>query len=66
VNGKARDQRQTPCPHCGADADWSYFDAEKSQVDVECPDCGRFQMSREEFDQAISEVAGVEDSERVG
>ncbi len=56
--------RQAPCPRCGGDAQWSFLDAEKTRVEVVCPDCGRIELPREEFDQAASENTELTTRER--
>ena len=37
-----------------------YLDEAKSEVEVQCPDCGTFQMPRPAFDQAISDLTETE------
>lgn len=59
MNGNQPNPHQGVCPRCGADADWSYVDAEKSRVEIVCPDCGRYEMTREAFDQLAVESAEV-------
>jgi hypothetical protein len=51
VNHKNRDERDTPCPRCGMDAQWSVLNPEGTRVEILCPDCGSFEMDRSEFDQ---------------
>jgi hypothetical protein len=50
--------REALCNHCGGEAAWRFLDEEESRVEVVCPDCGRFEMTREEFDQAESDIVG--------
>ena len=50
------------CPRCGAEADWRFLDDAKEVVEILCSDCGTFEMSRTEFEQAESDV--VEAPER--
>ena len=50
-NAGENDSFEATCPRCGADAEWSFVDAEKTQVEVICPNCDRFEISRAEFDQ---------------
>jgi predicted RNA-binding Zn-ribbon protein involved in translation (DUF1610 family) len=57
-----RGERDTICARCGVDAEWIFMDAEQTRVEVTCPDCGKFEMTRVEFDQAESEI--VEPGER--
>ena len=54
---KERDQHETICPRCGGDASWSLLDEEKRRIEIACPDCGRYEMTREEFDQTATEDA---------
>jgi rubredoxin len=49
--------REALCPRCGADAKWSFADREKTVVEIVCPDCGRFELPRAEFDQAELDIA---------
>ena len=48
--------REVPCPRCRVDASWRFLDAEKSQIEVICPDCGVFEMPRIEFQEAEADV----------
>jgi len=64
MNGKERNEHETPCPHCGADAQWSFLDTEKTRVEVVCPECGLYEMPREEFDQTTSEHSGIDEADR--
>ena len=50
------------CPRCGGSAEWILADKDQTHVEVTCPDCGKFQMLRAEFDQVESEI--VEPEER--
>jgi predicted RNA-binding Zn-ribbon protein involved in translation (DUF1610 family) len=58
-----RGQRDVLCARCGADAEWIFVDREKTRVEVTCPDCGKFEMLRTEFDQAESELVEPRDGE---
>ena len=64
MNGKERNEHETLCPHCGAEAEWSFLNPEKSQIEVICPDCGQFEMAREEFDSAAIENTEVNEPEQ--
>jgi len=66
MNVNLRDERETLCPRCGADAERSFTDPGKTRVEVVCPDCGRYTMSREEFDQSAMERSEILDPEARG
>jgi len=66
MNGKEPNEHETVCPRCGAAAEWFYLGPEKSRIEMMCPDCGRFEMTREEFDQAAVESAEVNEPEPHG
>ena len=57
-----RGPRAAICVHCGGDAEWIFADSEKTRVEVTCPDCGKMELSRAEFDHVESEI--VEPEER--
>jgi uncharacterized Zn finger protein len=50
------------CPQCREEATWRFLDEAKSQVEILCSDCGRFEMPRAEFEQAEADI--VEPSDR--
>lgn len=54
-------QDETVCPQCGAIATWGYLGSEQTQVQVNCADCGRVEMTRAEFDVAEAELPGPSD-----
>lgn len=53
---KQRGPRDAPCPRCGADAEWSFLDEAKTRVEIVCPDCGRIEIAREDFDAAEADI----------
>jgi predicted RNA-binding Zn-ribbon protein involved in translation (DUF1610 family) len=53
---RERGPRAAICSRCGGDAEWVFLDSRQTRVEVICPDCGKFQMSRPEFDQVESEM----------
>ena len=57
-----RGPRAAICTRCGGDAEWVFVNSERTRVEVHCPDCGKFEMSRADFDRAESEI--VEPEER--
>ena len=66
MNGKERNEHEALCVRCGAEALWSFLDPEKNLIEVMCPDCGRYQMTKEDFDQAAVEDAEINEPERRG
>lgn len=56
-----RDVNEAPCARCGAEAQWSFLDSSKTRIEILCPNCGRLEMQREEFDQAETENPGNDD-----
>ena len=54
-----RDEHDAMCPRCGARGEWSLIDEKKSTVEILCPNCGSLEMTREEFDSAMNETAGI-------
>ncbi len=59
-----RDEEETSgeatCLHCGGDAAWHFLDEAQSKVEIMCPDCGRYEISRAEFDCREIEVVEPE------
>jgi len=51
----------TICVRCGAEATWRFADPAEEVVEITCPDCGRFEVSRVEFEQAEFDIAQVEE-----
>jgi endogenous inhibitor of DNA gyrase (YacG/DUF329 family) len=51
----------TLCPHCAADATWGYLDDTKEIVEIVCPECGRFEVPRAEFEAAEFDIAQAEE-----
>jgi len=64
MNGKVRNEHEAPCPRCGEEAQWSFLDANKDRIEVLCPNCGRYEMSRQEFDQAAVDSAEIGEADR--
>jgi len=55
-----RGQRDAICSRCGADAEWIFLDSGHTRVEVTCPNCGKFDMTRAEFDLAEAEIVEPE------
>jgi hypothetical protein len=51
------------CPRCGSAAQFTYTAEGRTQVQVMCPDCGRFSVDRVEFDLAETEISPVDEGE---
>jgi predicted RNA-binding Zn-ribbon protein involved in translation (DUF1610 family) len=60
---KERGPRECPCPRCGEAALYRFLDDKHTQVEVSCTECGQFQMPRETFDHAASDIIEPEDRE---
>ena len=60
---RERGQRAATCARCGGDAEWIYVDNEQTRVEVTCPDCGKMEMSRAEFDQTEDQIIEPADRE---
>jgi endogenous inhibitor of DNA gyrase (YacG/DUF329 family) len=48
------------CPRCGAECAWEFADVEQTSIEVVCPDCERYHVSKAEFEQAQADVAEAE------
>ena len=57
MNDLEHNSPDTVCPHCGVEATWRFLDEEQPMVEIACPDCGRFELSRAEFGQAEFDIA---------
>lgn len=61
MNNQQQDSTETLCSHCGALADWRFIDEGKTTVQVVCPNCGKFQVPRAEFEQAEFDITDAEE-----
>jgi len=61
VTEKEQNSPETLCSRCGAEANWHFLDEEEQVVEVICPDCGRFEVPRAEFEQAEFDIAQAEE-----
>lgn len=53
--------REGLCAYCGKDAVWRFLDEKESRIDVICPDCGRYEIARPEFNHAESDISGPDE-----
>ena len=59
MNSHDQDSPETLCPHCGAEATCHVTEGEEQLVEIICPDCGQFQLSVAEFEQAQADLAAA-------
>jgi predicted RNA-binding Zn-ribbon protein involved in translation (DUF1610 family) len=53
---KERSFCEVPCPHCGAEAHWRFLYQATNVVEVFCPNCGRFELTRAKFERSESDT----------
>jgi len=58
-----KDEHEIRCPRCGTEAEWSYAGEDRTTVEILCPNCGRMEMGREDFDQITAEHAELTEPE---
>ena len=63
MNHQQQDSVETLCSHCGGLASWHFVDETQQMVEIVCPDCGRFQVPRTEFEQAEFDIAQPDDQQ---
>jgi predicted RNA-binding Zn-ribbon protein involved in translation (DUF1610 family) len=61
MNKQQQDSTETLRSHCGAQANWRFVDDATEVVEIVCPDCGKFEMPRAEFEQAEFDIAQAEE-----
>lgn len=61
MNDEQRDTRDALCPHCGAGATWRFLDETEQVVEVVCPDCGRIEVPRAEFEEAEFDIVPADE-----
>jgi predicted RNA-binding Zn-ribbon protein involved in translation (DUF1610 family) len=53
--------QDTSCPRCGEAAQILDADPQVNRVDINCPTCGSFRVSREECREALKEMEAEDD-----
>jgi DNA-directed RNA polymerase subunit RPC12/RpoP len=61
MSNEQQDSTQAICMRCGADANWRFVDVDRQLIEITCPDCGRFEVPRAEFEQAEFDITPGED-----
>jgi predicted RNA-binding Zn-ribbon protein involved in translation (DUF1610 family) len=61
MNDTLQDLGQALCIRCGAEANCRFADAAQTLVEIVCPDCGRFEIPRVEFEQYEFDMAQAEE-----
>jgi len=61
MNDQLKDSPETLCTRCGSEANWQLLDNETQLVEIVCPDCGRFELPRAEFEQAEFDIAQADE-----
>ena len=61
MNDVQQDSPDTICVRCGAEANWRFLDPTKETIEIVCPDCGRFEVPRAEFEQIEFDIAQAEE-----
>ena len=61
MNHIQQNSPDTVCVDCGSEANWPFVDEAQQMVEIVCPDCGRFEVSRAEFEQAEFDIAQSEE-----
>ena len=61
MNNPQQDSTETLCSKCGAQANWRFVDETKEVVEIVCPDCGKFEVPRVQFEQAEFDMTPAEE-----
>jgi len=61
MNNPKENSPETVCVRCGSEANWQFVDPSEQAVEIVCPDCGRFEISKAEFEQAEFDIAQAEE-----
>lgn len=61
MNNQQQDSTETLCTRCGAQASWHFTDETQQTIEIVCPDCGKFEIPRAEFERAEFDMAQPEE-----
>ena len=61
MNDFKQNSPDTVCPRCGAEATCCFLDEGQKMVEIVCPNCGRVELLRTEFEQAEFDIAQTEE-----
>lgn len=53
---QSEESADTQCLRCGAEAEWRFIDEEQKTIEIICPECGRFNVPRLNFEQAQFDI----------
>lgn len=56
-NEQLENSTEALCPRCGAGANSTFIGDDQLVVEILCPDCGRFEIPRGEFEDAEFDIA---------
>ena len=64
MNDQQQNSTDALCAHCGAEATWRFMDEARELVEIICPNCGRFEVPRAEFERAEFDIALPDDRQK--
>jgi DNA-directed RNA polymerase subunit RPC12/RpoP len=61
MNTDKQDSPEILCSRCGTPAVWRFLDETREMLEIDCPDCGRFEISKAELEQAEFDIVPAEE-----